>query len=179
MKKNDVLLLVGIAFLFLLSVFFEYNSSPAQGNDYEKGYKDGYQNGQDDVYDSIKPIKRPVSGTILQGSKYSGSEITITADGGYDYVVSLKSYSGSSYLSFYVRAGETVTVGVPAKRLYVYFASGKDWYGYGEGLMFGKDTCYSKDDEAHDFTEYTWKYTLYPVTNGNFSETPIDQDDFF
>jgi ABC-type maltose transport system permease subunit len=23
-----------------------------------------------------------------------------------------------------------------------------------------------------DFSQYTWEYTLYPVTNGNFSETP-------
>jgi hypothetical protein len=179
MKKNNIIFLVCIASICLLSVFFEYNSSPDRGNGYEKGYKDGYQNGLDAVYDSIKPIKRPVSGSILQGGEYSGSEITVTADSEYDYVVSLKSYSGSSYLSFYVRAGETVTVGVPAKYLYVYFASGKEWYGYGEGLMFGNDTCYSKDDEVLDFTEYTWKYTLYPVNNGNFSKTPIDGNEFF
>lgn len=179
MKKKNILLSVGLAFICFLSIFLEYRASSTRGNNYEKGHNDGYQNGLDAVYNSVKPIKRPANGSILQGHEYSGSEITITADSDYDYVVSLKSYSGESYLSFYVRAGETVTVGVPAKYLYVYFASGKEWYGYGKGLMFGKYTCYSKDDEALDFTEYTWKYTLYPVTNGNFSETPIDGDEFF
>ena len=74
---------------------------------------------------------------------------------------------------------ETVTVGVPADELYIYFASGTKWYGYGKGLMFGEDTSYSKDDELVDFSEYTWEYTLYPVNDGNFSETPSNENEFF
>ena len=34
------------------------------------------------------------------------------------------------------------------------------------------------DDEIKDFIRYTWEYTLYPVSHGNFSETPIDPEDF-
>ena len=75
-----------------------------------------------------------------------------------------------------MRAGETVTVGVPAEFLYVYFASGTTWYG--EDLWFGEDTYYFKDEKRLDFTQYTWEYTLSPVTNGNFEETPIDADEF-
>lgn len=80
-------------------------------------------------------------------------------------------------MSFYVRAGETVTVGVPADYLYIYFASGETWYGTTD--LFGSNTNYSMDDELLDFTDgRSWTYTLYPVNNGNFSETPIDPDDF-
>jgi hypothetical protein len=91
----------------------------------------------------------------------------------------VKNYWDSECVAFYVRAGTTVSVGVPADYLYVYFASGNEWYGYGKGLMFGKDTVYSKDDEMLDFSEGGWEYTLQLVTNGNFSQTPSNENEFF
>lgn len=119
----------------------------------------------------------PRSGDILSGTECFGeSELTITASSGSSCVVKLKTASGVERLSFYVRSGDTVTVGVPAEHLYVYFASGETWYG--TKLLFGDETYYSMDDELLDFTQYTWEYTLYPVSSGNFSETPIDPDDF-
>ena len=125
----------------------------------------------------LNPLKEPQSGTLLSGSVvHDGSEITITASGGASCVVKLKSSSDVERLSFYVRAGETATVGVPAEYLYVYFASGDTWYGVAD--LFGEKTSYSMDDDLLDFTEYSWEYTLYPVTNGNFSQTPIDASDF-
>ena len=125
---------------------------------------------------NLEPVAEPRSGTILSGIEYYGSEITVTASGGESYVVKLKTASGITRLSFYVRAGDTVTIGVPDEYLYVYFASGDTWYG--NTHLFGKHTSYSMDDELCDFTEYTWEYTLYPVSNGNFSQTPIDADEF-
>lgn len=133
------------------------------------------------TYTSPEPEKlsvpEPRSGTVLEGQKlYEGSELTIHASGGESCVVKLKSSSGTTLLSFYVRAGDSVTVNVPEKYMYVYFASGKTWYGPKE--LFGEKTSYSKDDDLLDFSRYTWEYTLYPITNGNFSETPIDANEF-
>lgn len=177
MKKVIVLLL---ALLSLTScAYSDADLAAARSQGYKEGYDDGYEEGYDDGYSALKPISRPASGAILSGRKYYDSEITVTADSSYDYVVSLKGAGDVTFLSFYVRAGDTVTVGVPARNLYVYFASGKEWYGYGKGLMFGKNTSYSKDDELLDFGEYTWEYTLYPVNNGNFSETPSNENEFF
>lgn len=125
----------------------------------------------------LTPVTEPKSGTILSGKEvYDGSEITIHAASGDSCVVKLKTRSGTERISFYVRAGDTVTVGVPAEYLYVYFASGDTWYGKTD--LFGSKTSYSMDDEIFDFTRYTCEYTLYPVNNGNFSETPIDAEDF-
>lgn len=146
---------------------------------YEEGYDVGYKDGYDDGYTALKPVMIPASGTILSGTEYNESEITVTADDLNYYVVSLKYISGNDCISFFVRAGETVTIGVPAAYLDVYFASGKIWYGYGKGLMFGDDTVYEKDDETLDFTQYTWEYTLKPVYDGNFSETPSNEREFF
>ena len=125
----------------------------------------------------LTPIAEPTSGTILSGSEvYNGSEITINASSGSSCVVKLKTPSGTERISFYVRAGDTVTIGVPKEQLYVYFASGDTWYGKTE--LFGSKTSYSMDDEVFDFTRYTCEYTLYPVSNGNFSQTPVDAEEF-
>lgn len=128
---------------------------------------------------SMTQVTKPRTGEILFGEEYDGSEITITAGKEHDYVVTLQDKDGIHYIVFYVRAGTTVTKGVPDAKLYVHFASGTNWYGYGKGRMFGPDTYYSKDDEALDFSQSAWEYTLYPVTDGNFTETPSSEDEFF
>ena len=124
----------------------------------------------------LVPLMEPTSGTIISGSHYYDSEITVTASSSDACLVKLKTSGGIERLSFYVRAGETVTVGVPAEYLRVYFACGDTWYGQLE--KFGPNTTYSKDDELLDFTQYTWEYTLYPVYDGNFEETPISESEF-
>lgn len=128
----------------------------------------------------IRTTGRPESGTILSGyDQPYGSQLTINASKGRSCVVSLKSPYGANRLTFFVRAGESVTVGVPREKMQVYFASGSAWFGLGEGLMFGQDTVYTKDDEFLDFTNHSWEYTLYTVTGGNFQETPSNENEFF
>ena len=124
-------------------------------------------------------VPEPASGTILYGSGYGTSEITVTASDSSSCVVMLKTPEGKIRLAFYVRAGDTATVGVPAVCLYAYFATGDEWCGYGKGKMFGENTSYSKDDTLCDFSQYTYTYTLQHVYDGNFSETPCDEEDFF
>ena len=178
MKKiYSIILIIALAFIAYSFVedVREEELAAAKAVGYEAGYEAGYKAGLAEPRKTTKPA----SGTILSGAEYDGSEITVTASSSYDYVVSIKNILGKEYVSFYVRAGDTVTIGVPAEYLYVYFASGKDWYGFGKGLMFGKNTVYSKDKEKLDFTDYTWEYTLYPISNGNFSETPSDESEFF
>ena len=130
-----------------------------------------------DGEEELNPVSPPKSGSVLIGREYvDESYITVTASKGSSCVVKLKTSSGVTRISFFVRAGETVTVGVPAEKLYVYFASGETWYGMSD--LFGKYTSYSMDDELLDFKNYTWEYTLRPVSDGNFSQKPIDADDF-
>lgn len=156
------------------------NNAPTTGEDYPTFEEwSNAKHATEGAAPTLTIQPEPASRTILSGNEYYGSEITVTASGDYSYVVSLKNSQGTHRLSFFVRAGETVTIGVPAEYLYVYFASGTTWYGYGEGLMFGEYTSYSKDDDLLDFAQYTYQYTLYPVYDGNFSETPSDENEFF
>lgn len=205
-KRNVPLYSVLILSLFFVvvclvvaGVEYDYGYRNGHSSGYSSGYDDGYESCNSalqsrDEPDTIEPESEPepeesivfieaaprpepASGVILTGHRYDNqSEITVTADSQNSYVVKLKRVDGSDILSFYVQAGDTVTVPVPSKQMYVYFASGTTWYG--KDYLFGEDTFYSKDDELLDFSQYTFSYTLYPVTNGNFSETPIDASEF-
>ena len=127
--------------------------------------------------DKMKPLDTPKNGQVFIGKTlYCNSQITITTNSKESCYIKLKGSSGVDVFSFFVRAGSTVTVSVPSGYYYVYFAHGIDWYG--TEYLFGSSTTYSKDDELLDFNNYSWKYTLYETTNGNFTETPISEDEF-
>lgn len=122
-----------------------------------------------------EPVSEPESGTILSGyAPKDGSQITVTLAPTASSVVMLKDNSNRTLISFYVRAGETATVDVPAEKMYVQFASGKNWYG--EDNLFGKETIYRKDNELTDFTQYTWEYELDPMSDGEFDHTDDSGD---
>ena len=125
----------------------------------------------------LSPLVLPYSGQVFIGKDlYRGSEIKITSNTTQSCYIKLKGSSGIDVFSFFVRANSTVTVDVPQGYYYVYFSYGDDWYG--TEYLFGEKTTYAKDDELLDFENYTWEYTLTPVVGGNFSETPIDAEEF-
>ena len=200
MKKYFKICTIVIS-MFLLTgcIYSKSDLEEAYQNGYNEGYEIGLQEGYDTGYDEgsdtgflsgkayqnsalrsmgILP-ERPETGDVLSGKASGKSEISVTASDDCDYVVVVKDTKGKEKVAFYVRAGETATIKVPAMYLDVYFACGTDWLGYKKGLMFGEETCYSKDDQTMNFKEYTWEYTMTPVTNGNFSETPSNAEEFF
>lgn len=123
-------------------------------------------------------VAEPMSGDVLMGvgGVQDMSQLTVEASGGASCMVKIKTTSGITKLAFYVRAGETATIGVPKGNYYVYFATGSTWYGLKD--LFGEDTVYFKDAEIRDFIKYTWEYELTQTSSGNFSETPIDASEF-
>lgn len=125
----------------------------------------------------MKALPLPASGQVFIGAdQYCDSYLTITSSSTESCYIKLKDENKNDVFSFFVRAGDSVEVPVPAETLYAYFSYGKDWYG--PEYIFGEGTSYSMDDEPLDFYNYTYQYTLQPVVDGNFSETPIDQEDF-
>ena len=179
-----VILLVCFYFIRNDSADAAYDKAYTDGfnSGYEVGYIDGRDDGYDDGYDSgykaLKPETMPENGTILSGKEYNQSQIKVTASDD-PCVVAVKNTDGVERVVFFVRPNETVEIGVPREMLNVYFATGEEWYGYGKGLMFGENTVYSKDSSDLDFKQYSWEYTLYPVSSGNFSETPSTENEFF
>lgn len=186
-------LLIAIALLISIPL-----SACADSDDYTRGYRDGYEDGfQRGLEAALSGLgnstekssstsateKEPINGAVLYGKRqpHTGAMITVNASDDQAVVVLLKSPGGVPKFAFYVRAGKTITISVPKNTLNAYFASGNgsNWCGYGEGKMFGDSTVYSKDDHLLHLSQYTYTYTLYPVTDGNFEQTPIDEDDFF
>lgn len=124
------------------------------------------------------PHFEPETGYIFEGKEYYTSEITIKANASESVVVKLKDTQGNTVISFFVQAGDRISMGVPGQNLYVMFASGDTWYGYEDLFGDGNKTHYSKDDDLVNFADYTWEYELQPVTDGNFSDTPISEEEF-
>ena len=154
-----------------------FDSGYAAG--YEKGIEAGYDLGFDDGYDTLKPIPMPFNGAILAGEEPDwGSTIKVTASS-QACVVSVKNQNDDVCVTFFVRPKQTVSMKVPKENLNVFFATGEEWYGFGEKFMFGDDTVYTKDRETLDFKNYTWEYTLKPVTNGNFNMSSSSKAEFF
>lgn len=132
-----------------------------------------------DISDNTSPfyLTEPQTGDIIFGREYyNESELTIHATDYESVVVKVKDSYGDTKVIFYVEAGDSVTIGVPADYLQIFFASGTTWYNPEE--LFGPETSYSKDDEILNFIENTYEYTLSLVEDGNFEETPIDSSEF-
>ena len=174
-KRLPLYIVIGVIVIGLCILLLRtpVNTSPTKNTSNSNGSTTSSD--YDSNFETPTPVAEPGSGTILSGSEGYESEITITTDS-MPYVVKLKDAYGKTVVSFFVRAHDTVTVGLPAEYMYVYFACGENWYGRSE--MFGENTYYSKDDTGVDFSQYTMTYTLYPVTNGNFQETTVDESEF-
>ena len=184
------MLCAALALVLLLSLPL---TAGAASKDYTQGYQDGYKDGflqglqaalygLDDEPEEPEVEAEPKSGTILFGEKLkSKSKITVNASKQSAVVVCLKTGAGVTHYAFYVQAGDSVTVNVPDEALYAFFASGdgSQWRGYGQGKLFGDTTVFTKDIHTLYLKTYHYTYTLYPVTDGNFSETPSDESEFF
>lgn len=124
----------------------------------------------------VRAMDLPKSGQVYIGEGLSRwSELTIKASNQSVYV-KLKDSTGKDVFAFFARANEITKVSVPAGKYYVYFACGSKWYG--PSLYFGEETSFSKDDQIVDFNNYTMTYTMYTVFDGNFTATPVLEDEF-
>lgn len=91
----------------------------------------------------------------------------------------------SKYMTFYVRAGESAEVYIPAGEYIIKYADGETWYG--KQSMFGQSMECSKRPEPLVFemgyesdgsSYYGGWTTTHNVENGNSTATKIDPEDF-
>lgn len=137
------------------------------------------------------PTPRPVarrlaSGTILRNDLRSGflgkGELTIENGQGQDAVVALSSLDGGDVLAFYVRNGDSYTIGdIRNGTFFLYFTRGEDWDG--NSGRFTRNASYLRFDDTLDFlttsaTYTTFRVTLYAVPNGNAATRRVDAGHF-
>jgi hypothetical protein len=175
-EKTAVVVFLSVAVLLVGLTVWSLIDSNSNNTPIETTFSNPPKSSASTTPQEPKPVTGPNTGYIFEGGWDDGSELTITAPYNASVVVKAKNIYGSTEICFYVQAGDTVTMDVPAEDLQIFFASGSKWYGYDD--LFGSFTSYSKDDSYLDFSEYTWSYTLHPVTDGNFSETPSSKSEF-
>ncbi len=131
---------------------------------------------------SLEPVFVQNGEMIISPQRQGSPEVTVNSPQESNCYVYLKNvYNEKNDVSFYVGAGQSVTVNVPAGTYELYYATGETWYG--EKYKFGKETNYSKADEYTTLSESYSSYdivefTLYAVPNGNMHTENIDESEF-
>lgn len=108
---------------------------------------------------------------------YYNDETTAT-----NYFIKLVDYYDEdiTWVTLFVRNGESVKVDVPVGDYKLKYAIGETWYG--EKDLFGHKTSYSKSDQKLSFTNsgymvYGHTITLYKVQNGHYEQNWCNFED--
>lgn len=134
--------------------------------------------------DELSPYRQelPRSGLYsYYGSSRRIAPLQIKTSAGCNYFVKAVPRGKDAPVCIFVRGGTTVEVDVPLGDYTIKYACGDEWYG--EDLLFGSKTSYSKADSTFSFRRtydgvsgYT--LTLYKVQYGNLHTSKIDASSF-
>ncbi|MFN4985406.1 MAG: hypothetical protein ACK5GI_04595 [Ignavibacteria bacterium] len=127
-------------------------------------------------------VSRPRHNRLFRAKGNPESSLTIRTTDGTDYYIKLVDVAGNKTIrSAYIHGGMVGEIPVPLGEYYLYWSSGKDWYGPKHG--FGKDAPKQKGSSTLNFERNgnrirSWEVTLYNVPNGNMSQESVDDSDF-
>ena len=118
---------------------------------------------------------------ILRGASNSktGIPLKIYTPAKYDshYIKINDASTGDTYMTIYIREGDSITVYLPVGYYRIRYATGKKWYGFDE--LFGPDGDYLTFNETIPIkkdTKYT--LTLYQISDSNLTTKSLSQEDF-
>lgn len=85
--------------------------------------------------------------------------------------------TGDTFLSVYIREGDSITVYLPAGQYRIRYATGKKWYGWDE--LFGPDGDYLTFKETVTIKKNNkYTLTLYQVSDSNMTTKSLTQESF-
>ena len=85
-----------------------------------------------------------------------------TSNGGQNYFVKLVDYlSEETSMTYFIRSGQSINIDVPIGEYEIRYATGKVWYG--ESILFGNQTQYSKADRVFSFSRTTDGVSGYTI----------------
>ena len=118
---------------------------------------------------------------ILRGASNSktGIPLKIYTPAKYDshYIKINNASTGETYMTIYIREGDSITVYLPVGYYRIRYATGKKWYGFDE--LFGPDGDYLAFNETIAIkkdTKYT--LTLYQISDSNLTTKSLSQEEF-
>ena len=118
----------------------------------------------------------PANGHIFAGSESGTAGIEVTAPSSQSCWCKVLTTSGKTQISFFIRAGKTVHLDIPAGTYNIHFACGSKWYGTTN--RFGDGTSYGQDKSVTIDSGYYMTYTLQASSNGNWSMSGLSANDF-
>lgn len=163
----------------------EENSNDSNGDNYaytsyihgniQKGMR--RWEGSAKVVVSLKPVEIESGKVIKEPADPRNSSIVVTGSDEFSSYFYLKSKTKSSNdMSFVIKKGETSTVYVPCDTYTIYEADGDTWYG--ENILFGPKTFYTKDSYKYEFTSGTYWTLELGVKDGDVTGKSIGPSDF-
>lgn len=137
---------------------------------------------------SLTNGSQPYSRYYGSNNRSGGSRVIIKSSSNHDCIVTVKYGNADGIVAghVYVRRGDRAEIPLPSGRTYqVFFYSGEGWYPYKEmpkdifgGFLFNESFSYDKTAFYLDYGE-SMEYTLTPTTNGNFTPSSTNQNNFF
>lgn len=125
----------------------------------------------------------PENGSVIIPSTAERlAPLTIETSGDDAYYIKLVNVINRlSEFAFFVQPGQTVEIDAPLGRYYLYYATGKKWYGKEE--VFGPETQFYKADDTFYFYYDSGYYngytvTLYDVPGGNLGYDSVSELEF-
>ncbi|MBR0144575.1 MAG: hypothetical protein IJM21_10420 [Clostridia bacterium] len=118
---------------------------------------------------------------ILRGASNSktGIPLKIYTPAKYDshYIKINDASTGDTYMTIYIREGDSITVYLPVGRYRIRYATGKKWYGFSE--LFGPDGDYLAFNETISIKkDMKYTLTLYQIADSNLTTKALSQEDF-
>ena len=98
-----------------------------------------------------EPEPRPGNGYVFFSNRdISNCVFKLENNTNYDYYMKFVEVdTGEDVIAFYSRAKSNISVNVPIGNFELRYAAGKEWYG--EELLFGEFTVYSRDEEPYPY----------------------------
>jgi len=131
---------------------------------------------------SAEPVYISTGELRFEGAKARLAPLEIVTRVGSNYFIKLvNANTGVAEEFLFIRGGDRLEVQMPLGTYEMRYASGDVWYG--EVLLFGPTTSYSRVDAPFEFRESAYQYEgytieLYVQANGNLDMDPIPASQF-
>jgi len=135
---------------------------------------------QEELRKSELPLPR--SGLFRGFSPVNAPPLKVTNSPGANTLMKLiRTSDGAEVMSIFIRAGQTVELGVPVGSYKAKIASGQTWYG--DSIRFGPNTSYATLDTVLNFSIQGSQLlgnelTLTQIKNGNLRQAPLSANEF-
>jgi len=135
---------------------------------------------QEELRKSELPLPR--NGLFRGFSPINAPPLKVTNSPGANSLLKLiRTSDGVEVMSIFIRAGQTVELGVPVGSYKAKIASGQTWYG--DAIRFGPNTSYAALDTVLEFSIQGsqllgHELTLTRIKDGNLKEVPLSADEF-